>query len=189
MDVVEQRIREVVATLLSSGAKALERTANELERAASGLRPEHYERADHERVWSERTDEPETVTRRAPLRAVPDTPTDEAPEEEAAEDATAEAPWTPPAEPPTTPERERPGDVDAAVTTSTTVAGPPEEDVTARAGSDRMQQIAAGTVAEVRAQLPDLSAEELHALRKAEVANRNRTTLIASIDRAIADAE
>ena len=188
MDVVEQRIREVVATLLSSGAKALERTANELERAASGLRPEHDERADTERAWSEGASEPETITRGAPLRAVPDTPTDEAPEGEA-DDTTAEAPSAAPAEPPTTPERERPGDVDAAVTTSTTVAGPAEEDITADAGADRIQQITAGTVAEVRAQLADLSAEELRALRRAEVANRNRTTLIASIDRAIADAD
>lgn len=186
MDVVEQRIREVVATLLSSGAKALERTASELERAATGLRPENDERSDVEDVWSERTGAPETITRGAPLRAVPDTPTDEAPEG-AREDEAADAPWSPPAEPPPTPERERPSDVDAAVTTSTTVAGPPEEDISA--GAERMRQMATGTVAEVRAQLGDLSADELRELRKAELANRNRTTLIASIDRAIADAE
>jgi hypothetical protein len=117
MDVVEQRIREVVATLLSSGAKALERTASELERAASGLRPEH-DRVDAERVWSERAD-----------------------------------------------------DIGPAI------------------GSRRVQQIAEGTVADVRTQLTGLSAEELRELREVEVAGRNRTTLVAVIDRMLEIAE
>ena len=84
MDMMEQRIREVLATLLSKGAQVLERTAGELAQAATDLREERgrvdAERVDAERVWAEKSErEPRTTIRGAPLRAVPDTPADERP--------------------------------------------------------------------------------------------------------------
>jgi hypothetical protein len=84
MDMMEQRIREVLATLLSKGAQVLERTAGELAQAATDLRQERAradaERVDAERVWAEKPErESGTTIRGAPLRAVPDTPTDERP--------------------------------------------------------------------------------------------------------------
>jgi hypothetical protein len=166
MDMMEQRIREVFATLLSKGAKVLERTAGELEQAASDLRQElERERVDVERVWAEKSErEPSTTIRGAPLRAVPDTPTDEV----ASVVTPANAPWTPPAEPPAT-------EPDAA---------PASE-----RAEDRIEQIAGGTVSQVRAQLVDLSTDELRRLRDVEAANRNRTTLLAAIDRALAEAD
>jgi hypothetical protein len=195
MDMVERRIREVFATLLSKGAKALERTANELQRASSQLREEtEPTRTDVERVWSEESTErePDTMIRSAPLRAVPDTPTDEALDDDADEtmadvvdittdEAVTDTPWTPPVEPPEMPERERSGEVDAAVTTSATVAGPTGDDTT----PDRIRKIAAGTVNEARARLGGLTPAELRELREFEMVNRNRTTLIAAIDRAL----
>jgi hypothetical protein len=195
MDMVERRIREVFATLLSKGAKALERTANELQRASSQLREEpEPTRTDVERVWSEESTErePDTMIRSTPLRAVPDTPTDEAVDDVADEtvadvvdittdEAVTDTPWTPPVEPPQMPERERLGEVDAAMTTPATVAGPTGDDAT----PDRIRQIGAGTVNEARAQLGGLTPAELRELREFEVANRNRTTLIAAIDRAL----
>ena len=79
MDMMEQRIREVLATLLSKGAQVLERTAGELAQAATDLRQER-ERVDAERVWAERPEhEPPTTIRGAPLRAVPDAPIDDEP--------------------------------------------------------------------------------------------------------------
>jgi hypothetical protein len=192
MDMVERRIREVFATLLSKGAKALERTANELQRASSQLREEpEPTRTDVERVWSEESTErePDTMIRSTPLRAVPDTPTDEAVADDTVADvvdittdeAVTDTPWTPPVEPPEMPERERSGEVDAPVTTSATVAGPTGDDAT----PDRIRQIAAGTVNEARAQLGGLTPAELRELREFELVNRNRTTLIAAIDRAL----
>jgi hypothetical protein len=194
MDVVERRIREVFATLLSKGAKALECTANELQRASSQLREEpEPTRTDVERVWSEESTErePDTMIRSTPLRAVPDTPTDEAVDDVADEtmadvvdiptdEAVTDTPWTPPVEPPEMPERVS-GEVDTAVTTSATVAGPTGDDAT----PDRIRQIAAGTVNEARAQLGGLTPAELRELREFELVNRNRTTLIAAIDRAL----
>jgi hypothetical protein len=166
MDMMEQRIREVFATLLSKGAKVLERTAGELEQVAADLRQElERERVDVERVWAEKPDrESGTTIRGAPLRAVPDTPTDEV----AAVVTPANAPWTPPSEPPAT-------EPDA-----TPVSAPAD---------DRIEQIAAYTVSQVRAQLADLSPDELRQLRDVEAANRNRTTLLAAIDRALAEAD
>lgn len=178
MDMLERRIREVVATLLSRGAKALERTAGELEQAASELRLDRERaRAEAERAWSEEPRrEPDTMLRSAPLRAVPDTPTDEEPD-------TATS-WTPPAEPPRTPGRERSGDVDAVVTTTGDVAGPPDGD-----GNARIADIIAGTVTQARARLGELTAAELRRLREVEAASRGRTTLLAAIDRALETAE
>lgn len=182
MDMVERRIREVFATLLSKGAKLLERTAGELEQAASELRQD-TDREDVERVWAEESRrEPDTMIRSAPLRAVPDTPTDEPADEVAPVVTPAGAPWAAPVDPPDMPERERAGD--ATVTRSTTVAGRAEENATAA----RVRQIAAGTVSQVRAQLGDLSVDELRQLKEVELADRRRTTLIAAIDRALADA-
>ena len=183
MDMMERRIREVFATLLSKGAKALERTAGELEQAASDLRQERQRRREEaERVWSDEPQrEPDTMVRSAPLRAVPDTPVDESPAGVDG-DVDDDAPWTPPEDPPRTPERERQGDVDADVTMSTAVAGPADE----RGGdSDRVEQLSTGTVSQIRAELGGLSPDELRRLRALEVANRNRTTLIAAIDRAL----
>ena len=185
MDMMERRIREVFANLLSRGAKALERTAGELEQAAAELR---VELNDADRVWSEEVRrEPERIVRGGPLRAVPDTPADEA--------RTGDDTWTPPAEPPQMPARERLGDVDARVTTSTDVAGSAEHDVAAPAGpaerptdelsAARVSAIADGTVAQARARLGGLTTDELRHLREIEVANRNRATLIAAIDRVL----
>jgi hypothetical protein len=79
MDMMEQRIREVLATLLSKGAQVLERTAGELAQAATDLRQER-ERVDAERVWAERPEpEPPPTIRGAPLRAVPDAPAEDEP--------------------------------------------------------------------------------------------------------------
>lgn len=179
MDILERRIREVFATLLAKGAKALERTAGELERASSQMRETPERRRDEaERVWSEEPPrrDPDTMIRSAPLRAVPDTPTDEAVDDTV---------WTPPDETPATPAGDRPGDVDAAATTSTTVADALTDD---RAGTDRLEELSAGTVTQIRPQLGELSPDELRRLREIEAANRNRTTLIAAIDRTLADA-
>lgn len=161
MDMMEQRIREVFATLLSKGAKVLERTAGELAQAAADLRQElERERVDVERVWAERSEqEPRTTVRGAPLRAVPDTPTDDV----AAVVTPPNAPWTPPPE------------------------SPEPADMPGQAAENRIEQIARGTVSHVRAQLPDLSADELRDLREVEAATRNRTTLLAAIDRALAE--
>jgi hypothetical protein len=180
MDMMERRIREVFATLLSRGAKALERTAGELEQVASDLRQERDRRREEaEAVWSEEPRrEPDTMIRSAPLRAVPDTPTDESP----AGDAIGDTPWTPPEEHPQTPAVDRSGDVDATGTTSTGVAGPPEDPT---GTDDRLRELAAGTVSQIRSQLGDLSPAELRRLRELEMANRNRTTLVSAIDRAL----
>jgi hypothetical protein len=187
MDMMDRRIRELFATVLSKGAKALERTANELQRASSQLRPEaEPTRTDAERVWSEEPAErqPDTMIRSTPLRAVPDTSTDETVADVtdiATDDAVTDTSWTPPVEPPEMPERDRLGEVDTAMTTPPTVAGPPPDDAT----PDRIRQIGAGTVNEARAQLGSLTPAELRELREFELANRNRTTLIAAIDRAL----
>jgi hypothetical protein len=164
MDMMEQRIREVFATLLSKGAKVLERTAGELEQVAADLRQElERERVDVERVWAEKSERETSATiRGAPLRAVPDTPTDQV----ASVVTPANAPWAPPAEP---------------LATELDTASAPAE--------DRIEQIVAGTVSQVRAQLADLSPDELRRLRDVEAANRNRTTLLAAIDRALAEAD
>lgn len=182
MDIMERRVREVFATLLSRGAKALERTAGELERAASDLRQQR-ESAEPDRVWSEARDEPDTMTRGAPLRAVPDTPSDEAPAGDSMRDI-------PPVRPPRTPERDRPGDVDARPATSPGATSPggtvPDHGVPTL--TDPIRAMASGSVSEIKAQLPDLSPEELRALRDVELANRNRITLLAAIDRALESA-
>jgi hypothetical protein len=188
MDMIDRRIREVFATLLSRGAKVLERTAGELEQAASDLRQEQDRRREEaERVWSEELRrEPDTMIRSAPLRAVPDTPADEAPADEGSTGGVAEdTPWTPPEEPPERPEAERPGDVDAEVAASAEVAGAPEEAAAGGDGADRLVKLSAGTVSQIRTQLGDLSPDELRRLREIELANRNRTTLVSAIDRAL----
>lgn len=168
---LERRIRDAVATVLSRGAKALERTAGELENAADELRRQE-DGDDVERVWAEPRGEADTVVRSAPLRAVPNGPPVARPADG--------SPHVPPVRPPRTPDRPRPGDVDA-------------EDVTAAEAVDRaldpepdhLRALAGGTVSEIRATLPDLSADELRALRDIETANRNRITLLSAIDRAL----
>lgn len=175
MDMIERRLREAVATVLSRGAKALEQTAGELERAAEELRTElRQERAQPEQAWSEPRREADTITRSAPLRAVPDTPTDER--------------QVPPVRPPRTPGRPRVGRIDAEIDTSAAPsgaeepeAGAPETDLEP-AG---LRDLASGTVSEIRAQLDDLSADQLRSLRDIEVANRNRVTLLTAIDRVL----
>ncbi|HSK95271.1 MAG TPA: hypothetical protein VK891_01525 [Euzebyales bacterium] len=179
MDMMERRIREVIASLLSRGAKALERTAGELEQAATGLRDDR-DRQDAERVWAdEPRSAPDTMIRSAPLRAVPDTPTDEARHRDAGNVASPPS-WTPPEAPPETPERARAGDVDAAPAATAEVAGGAASDT-----DRRLEELCAGTVSQVRAQLGGLSPDELRRLRQIEHANRNRSTLIAAIDRAL----
>jgi hypothetical protein len=213
MDILERRLREVFAVLLSQGAKVLERTAGELEQAADELRPVRDRRgADAEDVWDDpASGRPEPVVRGAPLRAVPDTPTDAPP-------TPAGGPTTdvPPERPPTMPEDAVTGDVDAAgvaspsvteptivddaapgappappdderaaVTSSPTAAAPSVEQSKPAIGSERAQQLSSATVAEIRAQLGDLSVEELRDLREVELANRNRSTVITAIDRAL----
>jgi hypothetical protein len=174
MDMIEQRIREVVAMVLSRGARALEQTAAELERTAGELRSDRQGRRENaDEVWSEPPRDADTMTRSAPLRAVPTPPGDEAPT------AGAER-HVPPVRPPQTPDRSRPGRVDARVVTA---AGSP--DLGADAEPDRLRDLATGTVSEIRAQLDDLSAEELRSLREVEVHNRNRTTLLTAIDKAL----
>ncbi|HEX6255392.1 MAG TPA: hypothetical protein VFZ70_06235 [Euzebyales bacterium] len=167
MDMIERRIREAVATVLSRGAKALEQTATELERAADELRTDlRSVREDADAVWSEPRREADTMTRSAPLRAVPDTPTDEA--------------HVPPVRPPQTPSGPRRGDVDADVVTA--VDAP---DLQVEAEPDGLRGLATGTVSEIRARLPELTQEQLRSLRGIEVSNRNRTTLLTAIDRAL----
>jgi hypothetical protein len=174
MDMIEQRIREAVAMVLSRGAKALEQTAAELERAADELRNDRQRRAEPEEVWSERSRSTDTMTRSAPLRAVPNAPTDEAPDVPSAER------HVPPVRPPQMPDRPRGGRVDADVIT---VADAP--DLGAEAEPDRLRAMASGTVSEIRAHLEDLSDEELRSLRQIEVNNRNRITLLTAIDKAL----
>jgi hypothetical protein len=139
---MEQRIREVFAMLLSKGAAVLERTAGELAQVAADLRQElERERVDTERVWAEQPERGHPTTiRGAPLRAVPDARADDLPDA-------------------------------------------PVDDLV----DDHIEQIASGTVTEVRAQLADLSANELRELRKVEAAGRKRTTLLTAIDRALAE--
>lgn len=189
MDMLEQRIRDVVATLLSKGARALERTAGELEQAAGELRRvQQREREEAERVWSEPRREPDATLRGAPLRAVPDTPTDEVPEARGDHPSTTEPGdgHVPPVRPPQTPPRERPGQVDADVVAA---PGPPGSGSDAPpSDADRLRALATGTVSEIRAQLGDLTADELRRLRSIEESNRNRTTLLTAIDRALVDA-
>lgn len=215
MDMMERRVREVFASLLSKGAKALERTAGELEHAASELRRERArQRDDAERAWSEQPRrEPDRMIRSAPLRAVPTTPVDEDPappsdtladtdpltdapagehpgpvadtsllDDEAVSTPTETPSWTPPEQAPRLPERDRSGDVDATVTTSTDVAGSPDEDANARVAA-----LASGTVNQARARLGELTPTELRRLREIEAAGRNRVTLIAAIDSALED--
>jgi hypothetical protein len=178
MDMLERRIREVVATLLAKGAKVLERTAGELANAASELRPDRGDE-DTERAWAEESDDDvQPITRGAPLRAVPDRPTDE---DDGEYGTPSDALWTPPAEPPEGSDAERPGDVDAVVTTSSTVAS----GVTGT--TDRLDDLATGTVSQIRPQLGELSPDELGRLKEIELANRKRSTLIAAIDRALTD--
>ena len=183
MDIVEQRIREVFAIVLSRSAKALERTASELEQVASQLR-RVTERPPPDDPWADdRRREPDAMIRSAPLRAVPNTSTDDPLVE------SLDTQFTPSTEPPELPQRERPGDVDAVASPSLTVAGPPDAISPAggleRADSERMRALADGTVNQVRARLGELSVDDLRALREAELAGRNRTTLIAVIDRAL----
>lgn len=175
MDMIERRIREAVATVLSRGAKALEQTAGELERAAEELRTElRQEGSEPEQAWSESRREADTITRSAPLRAVPDTPTDER--------------TVPPVRPPRMPGGPRVGRIDAEIDTAAgpvdaegSEAGAPESDLEP-AG---LRDLASGTVSEIRAQLDDLSADQLHGLRDIETANRNRVTLLTAIDRVL----
>jgi hypothetical protein len=205
MDMLEQRIRDVVATLLSKGARALERTAGELEQAAGELRRvQQREHEEAERVWSEPRREPDATLRGAPLRAVPDTPTDEAPEARGDHPSTAEPGdgHVPPVRPPQTPPRERPGQVDADIVATPEPPGsdapPSGADIVATpeppgsdappSDADRLRELASGTVSEIRAQLGDLTADELRRLRSIEESNRNRTTLLTAIDRALVDA-
>lgn len=175
MDMIEQRIRDAVALVLSRGARALEQTASELERAAGELRNDRQRRReDAEEVWSEPSRGTDTMTRSAPLRAVPNAPTDEVPDGPSAER------HVPPVRPPQMPDRPRDGRVDADVVTA---ADAP--DLGAEAEPDRLRTMAGGTVSEIRAHLEDLSDEELRSLRQIEVNNRNRTTLLAAIDKAL----
>lgn len=192
MDMMERRIRDAVATLLSKGARALERTAGELEQAAGELRrAQQRDRSeDTEHVWSESGPprrEPDATLRGAPLRAVPDTPTDEVPDERAGHPAATPGDSTvPPVRPPQTPPRPRPGKVDADI------VAPPEppgtEPDAMESQPDRLRELATGKVSEIRAQLADLTADELRTLRSIEESNRNRTTLLLAIDRALVDA-
>lgn len=172
MDMIEQRIREAVAMVLSRGAKALEQTATELERAAEELRNDRQRRAEPEEVWSEPSRGTDTMTRSAPLRAVPSTPTDAAPDRPSAER------HVPPVQPPQMPDRPGGGTVDADVVTASDAPDFGAE-------PDRLRAMASGTVSEIRAQLEDLSKDELRSLRQIEVNNRNRTTLLTAIDKAL----
>lgn len=175
MDMIERRIREAVAMVLSRGAKALEQTATELERAAGELRNDRQRRREEaDEVWSEPSRGADTMTRSAPLRAVPTSPTDEEPEGPSAER------HVPPVRPPQTPDRPRDGRIDADVVTAAEAP-----DLGAEAEPDRLRAMASGTVSEIRAHLDDLSEDELRSLREIEVNNRNRTTLLTAIDRAL----
>ena len=174
MDMIEQRIREAVAMVLSRGAKALEQTATELERAAEELRNDRQRRAEPEEVWSEPSRGTDTMTRSAPLRAVPSTPTDDAPDMPSAER------HVPPVQPPQMPDRPGGGTIDADVVTASEAP-----DLGAEAEPNRLRAMASGTVSEIRAHLEDLSEEELRSLRQIEVNNRNRTTLLTAIDKAL----
>lgn len=194
MDMMERRIRDAVATLLSKGARALERTAGELEQAAGELRrADEPEREDAERVWAESGPPrraPDATLRSAPLRAVPDTPTDDAPDERAGHPSAA-APGgahVPPVRPPRTPTRVGGGQVDADIVPAPGPPGAGRPDAAeVPSDADRLRELATGTVSEIRAQLDDLSPDELEALRSIEESNRNRTTLLTAIDRALAD--
>jgi hypothetical protein len=184
MDMLERRIREVFATLLAKGAKVLERTAGELAHAASELRSD-ADPDDPEHAWTDESkQEAQTMIRGAPLRAVPDTPTDEPDDGVGAVITPPGAPWTPPVEPPDVPEVERPSRVDAVVTPA--AAGPLGQ---APSTDDRILELSTGTVSQIRAQLGDLSPDELRRLKETELASRRRTTLIAAIDRALADTD
>lgn len=184
MDMLERRIRDAFATLLSRGAKALEQTAGELERTAGELRRQHQgQPEDAEQVWAEPRPEPDSAVRSAPLRAVPDAPVPPRP-------APGER-HVPPVKPPQTPDRPRPGNIDAAAVTADEAVSravdpehDPDHDRSQQA--DRLRQLAGGTVSEIRAQLDGLSDDELRALRDIETGNRNRTTLLSAIDRALA---
>jgi hypothetical protein len=173
MDMLERRIRDAVATFLSRGAKALERTAGELENAADELRSQLERRGEEaERIWAEPRPEADTVVRGAPLRAVPDGA--------AAARPASGSRHVPPVKPQRTPDRPRPGLVDADGATPAEAVSPavdPEP--------DRLRALAGRTVSEIRATLPDLSSDELRALRDIETANRNRITLLSAIDRAL----
>lgn len=191
MDMMERRIRDAVATLLSKGARALERTAGELEQAAGELRRvREREREEAERVWSEPPRrEPDATLRGAPLRAVPDTPTDEVPDERG-EHPSAAAPGSghvPPVRPPQTPKRPRPGQIDADIVPAPEPPGT-EPDAPPASEADPLRELATGTVSQIRARLGDLTAAELRNLRSIEESNRNRTTLLMAIDRALVDA-
>lgn len=169
MDMMDRRIRDAVSTLMSRGAKALERAAGELENAAEELRRVRSDEA--EQVWAEPSREADAAVRAAPLRAVPDDPAGTQP-------ATGSS-HVPPVQPPRTPDRPRPGDVD--------VDDPATDGAGSPGGSelDGLRALAGGTVSEIRATLPDLSPEDLRSLREIETANRNRTTLLSAIDRAL----
>jgi hypothetical protein len=54
---------------------------------------------------------------------------------------------------------------------------------------DRILELSTGTVSQIRAQLGDLSPDELRRLKETELASRRRTTLIAAIDRELADTD
>lgn len=181
MDMFERRIRDAFATLLSRGAKALEQTAGELERTAGELRRQHQgQPEDAEQVWAEPRPEPDTAVRSAPLRAVPDAPVPPRP-------APGER-HVPPAKPPQTPDRPRPGNIDAvAVTTDEAVsrAVDPDHEPGADLDADRLRHLASGTVSKIRAQLDGLSVDELRTLRDIETGNRNRITLLNAIDRTL----
>jgi hypothetical protein len=161
--------------VLSRGAKALEQSATELERAAGELRNDRQRRREEaDEVWSEPSRGSDTMTRSAPLRAVPTSPTEDAPGGPSAEA------HVPPVQPPQTPDRPRDGRIDADVVTA---ADAP--DLGGEAAPDRLRTMARGTVSEIRAHLDDLSDEELRSLRRIEVNNRNRTTLLMAIDKAL----
>ncbi len=187
---MERRIRDAVATLLSKGARALERTAGELEQAAGELRrAQQREREEAEAAWSEPPRrEPDATLRGAPLRAVPDTPTDEVPDDRAGHPSTAtpSGGHVPPVRPPQTPKRPRQGQVDADIVAAPEPPG--TEPDGSMSDADRLRELATGTVSEIRAQLGDLTADELRSLRSIEESNRNRTTLLTAIDRALVDA-
>jgi len=55
------------------------------------------------------------------------------------------------------------------------------------ANSPTLYAIAGGTVSQIRPQLAELSPDELRRLRDIEAAGRNRSTLLAAIDRALAE--
>lgn len=217
MDMVERRVREVFAALLSQGARVLERTAGEFEHAADELRGSRPTQPQQEDAWRDDDvdGDPEPIVRSTPLHAVPDTPTDETPVEPptaspaipSPADSSRVPPPVPPREPPRMPDRDRPGRIDATPAASPTVTSPTEtlpndpsvvappasppaaavepDDADAAVGSPAMRDLASGTVAAARARLDDLSDDDLRALREAELAGRNRTTLLTAIEQAL----